>query len=445
TNTITPRMISGCYRIRNVEGEVVGVFTNKAPIGPYRGAGRPEATFAIERIIDRLASKLRIDPAEIRRRNFIQPGEFPYKTATGVTYDTGDYNAALDEALKLVGYEELRRERHRLRKQGRYIGIGLSAYVEITGGGSGDWETARVRVEPSGQVTVYTGVSPHGQGEETSFAQICADALEIPVEAVTVRLGDTAEIPEGVGTFASRSIMIGGTAVLEASREVRDKAMKLGAYFLGVESREVIMDGGVVRVRDDTGRTVSLGEIAEVAQGPDRLPPGTEPGLDATSVFAMKGMAAPFGVHVAVVEVDLETGVVRVKKYVAVDDCGTVINPVLVEGQIHGGAVQGISQALFEEVVYDERGQLLTSSLMDYTLPTSREAPHIVSERTETPSPLNPLGAKGVGEMATIGSTPAIANAVDDALSPLSVTISSVPCTPEVVWKAIQRTQSTPA
>jgi len=438
---ITGLMLSGSYAIPHITIRVKGVFTNRMSTDAYRGAGRPEATFIVERIADMVAAELEMDPVELRRANF--PRAFPYKTATGLTYDSGDYVKALDKALQVSDYRGLRRAQEEARDKGRLFGIGLSSYVEICAlgpsgamptGGFG-WESATVKVHPTGSVTVMSGASPHGQGQETSFAQIAADMLGLDIEDVQVKHGDTGTMQYGVGTFGSRATAVGGTALYQALEQVIAKAKRLAAHLLGAPVAGVRFENGKFSAN---GRVLTFGEVAFAAHGAAKLPPGDTPGLEATSFFEPSNFTFPFGSHVCVVEVDAETGEVEILRYFAVDDCGKVINPLLVDGQVHGGIAQGLGQALFERVVYDDEGQLLTGTLMDYALPKAHQLPRFTTERTETPSPVNPLGVKGVGEAGTIGSTPALVNAVVDALAPLGVKHVDMPLTPERVWNAIE-------
>lgn len=438
---LTGLMLSGAYRIPTISIEVTGVFTNKMSTDAYRGAGRPEATYVVERMMDRAARELAIDPVKMRQKNFPKPKEFPFKSATGLVYDSGNYQAALDKALKLVGYEKLRREQQKLRKDGRYLGIGLSTYVEICAMGpsaampAGGWESGSVRMEPTGKVTVLTGVSPHGQGQETSFAQIVGDELGVELDDITVIHGDTAVVQSGIGTFGSRATAVGGTAVLQAAQRVKEKAREIAAHLLEADPDDLIFSNGRFQVRGVPKKGVTIQQIALEAHLAKNLPKKMEPGLGATAFFEPSNFTFPFGTHISVVEVDPGSGQIHLRRYVAVDDCGRVINPLLVEGQIHGGIAQGMGQALFEEVVYDENGQLLTSSLMDYALPKAGDLPRLELARTETPTPVNPLGAKGVGEAGTIGSTPAVVNAVVDALAPFGVTHIDMPLKPEKIWR----------
>lgn len=440
--TLTGLMLSGCYKIPAIQLNVTGVFTNKMSTDAYRGAGRPEATYLVERMMDRIAQELNLDPVELRRKNFPQPNEFPFATATGLFYDTGDYNKALDKALGIVDYQKLRADQAAARAQGKLIGIGVSTYVEICALGpstalpAGGWESATVRVEPTGKVTVMTGISPHGQGEETSFAQIVAEMLGVDLNDVLVIHGDTAIVQYGIGTFGSRGLAVGGAAISCATDKVVAKAKKLAAHLLGTDETSLTFENGrFVGAPDD--KSVSIQEVALAAHVAHNIPEDFEPGLVATHFFEPKNFTFPFGTHVCVVEVDKETGDIKILRYVAVDDCGKQINPMLVQGQVHGGIAQGMAQALYEEVVYDENGQLLTGELMDYAVPKAYQLPHFELDHTVTPTNVNPLGAKGVGEAGTIGSTPAVANAVIDALAPLGVKHVDMPLRPEKLWRLI--------
>jgi carbon-monoxide dehydrogenase large subunit len=465
--TLTGLMLSGCYKIPAIQINVTGVFTNKMSTDAYRGAGRPEATYVVERALDLVAVELGMDPVEVRRKNFPQPNEFPFKTATGLFYDSGNYQGALDKALKMADYKKLREQQKSARKEGRLMGIGVSTYVEICALGpssampAGGWESATVRVEPTGKVTVLTGASPHGQGEETSFAQIAADELGVGVNDVTVIHGDTAIVQYGIGTFGSRGLAVGGVAVYMAIQKLKDKAAKIAAHMLQCEKASFVdgkfcADGkgkgevaapsmpvgqapaAALPEPNTSGKTLTMMDIALEAHVAKNLPPDMEPGLSATAFYEPKNFTFPFGTHIAVVDIDPETGEIHFQRYVAVDDCGKQINPMLVAGQVHGGIVQSIGQAMFEEVVYDETGQLVTGTLMDYALPKAAMIPHLELDHTETPSPVNPLGAKGVGEAGTIGATPAIVAAIVDALAPYGVRHIDMPIKPEVVWQLIK-------
>jgi aerobic carbon-monoxide dehydrogenase large subunit len=446
-------MLAGNYRIPNIACEVIGVHTNTTLVDAYRGAGRPEATYLVERAVDLTARELGMDPAEIRRRNFVPANAFPHTTATGVTYDSGNYQPTLEKALEIAGYQQLRQEQEQLRQQGKYLGIGVTTYVEIcgmapsqvlgaVGAGAGGWESATVRVHPTGKVTVYSGASSHGQGHETAFSQIVADGMGIPFEDVEVVHGDTAQVQFGIGTFGSRSAAVGGMAVQMSLQKIEEKAKKIAAYLLEAAEADLVFEGGKFFVKGTPGRDVSIQQVAFAAYVPHKYPTGLEPGLEATSFYDPSNFTWPFGTHVAVVEVDPETGVVKLRRYVAVDDCGRVINPLLVDGQIHGGLAQGIAQALYEEAIYDDNGQLVSGSMMDYAVPKADDLVNFELDRTETPSPVNALGVKGIGEAGTIASSAAIVNAVVDALAPLGVKHLDMPLKPERVWQAIQQAQA---
>ncbi len=438
---LTGLMISGCYKIPTLRFSSTGGFTNKVATDAYRGAGRPEATLVIERTLDLIARELDMDPVELRRKNFAQPTDFPLPVATGLAYDSGNYQAALDKALEMVGYDDLRAEQKRLREEGRYIGIGFSTYVEICAMGpsaalpAGGWESGTVRLDFTGKTTVLTGVSPHGQGEETTFAQIVSDELGVPIEDVAVLHGDTAVVPNGIGTFGSRGISVGGTAVYMATQKVKEKAEAIAANVLECSAEDLDFEDGRFSVKGVPDKGITIQEVALQAHVATKLPAGMEPGLQATSVFEPSNFTFPFGTHICVVEVDTRSGEIEIRKYVAVDDCGKVINPLIVDGQVQGGIAQGLGQALLEEVVYDEDGQLVTGSLMDYAVARAEDLPPLEFARTETPSPVNPMGVKGVGEAGTIGSTPSIVNAVVDALAPFGVTHIDMPLKPEKIWR----------
>jgi aerobic carbon-monoxide dehydrogenase large subunit len=435
---LTPVVLPGPYRTPNIEFTLEGVFTSKTPVGAYRGAGRPEATYLVERIVDVVADELELDPADVRRKNFIRPDEFPYKTPMGTSYDTGNYVPALDRLLAMAGYEDLRRKQAASRTDPSkpLVGIGISGYLEICA--FGPWESATVRVEKSGKVTLLAGTSPHGQGHVTPFRQIVADQLGVPLDDIRVLFNDTARVPTGIGTFGSRSAAIGGSAVLGASERVRDKVIRLAADALEASPEDVEIEPGRISVRGVPDRSTTLGALAARAYN-GQVPEGDEPGLEANRFFKPEGETFPFGMHLAVVEIDRETGKVKLVRYLAVDDCGRVLNPMMVDGQRHGGIAQGVGQALFEEVLYDEMGQPTTSTLGDYALPRAGDFPEFEMDRTVTPTPRNPLGAKGIGEAGTIGSTPAIVNAVVDGLSHLGITHLDMPTTPEKVWRVLNR------
>ena len=433
----TRYMASGVYRIAKVEVAWECVATNTTPVAAYRGAGRPEATAMIERAVDLLAARLGIDPAELRRRNLIPARAFPYTTATRARYDSGDYQGALDRVLAAAGYEELRGEQAARRQRGdvRQLGIGLSVYVEVTGFGS---EFGEVVVEPDGRITARTGVSPHGQGHETAFAQLVAATLGVGADQVGVVHSDTFAVPRGEGTMGSRSLQVGGSAVAGAATQVLEKARALAAHLLEAPAEDVaVFPGEGLGVAGAPSTALAWAELAAAAADPDRRPPGMDAGLAAAVDFEMEHSTFPFGAHLAVCEVDTETGLVRLLRHVAVDDSGRIHNRMLAEGQVHGGIAQGIAQALFEEVGYDENGNCLHGNLASYTMPAAADLPAFETQRTETPTPLNPLGAKGIGESGTIGSTPAVQNAVVDALAHLGVTHLDMPLTPERVWRAL--------
>src|SRR5579883_1989621 len=440
--TLSVLMMPGLYKFRSISADIVGAFTNCVPTDAYRGAGRPEATHGIERMVDILAAELRMDPVELRLKNFVGNDEFPYTTTTGLVYDSGNYAAPLKAALAQVDYAALRREQAKARAEGRLMGIGISAYGEICAMGpspampAGGWESATVKIEPTGKVTVLTGASPHGQGEETTFAQVAADELGVPIEDVIVQHGDTAVVQYGIGTFGSRGTAVGGAALYYALQDLKAKLKKFGAMLL--EADEVTLTGGRC-VDEKSGKSVSFGEMASAAYVAKKLPPNTEPGLISTHFWEPPNFTFPFGAHVCVTEVDRETGAIEIKRYVAVDDCGKILNPLLVAGQVHGGVAQGLGQALWEEAVYDENGQLLTGELTDYAVPKAHSMPLIESSHTETPSPVNPLGVKGVGEAGTIGCSPAVVNSVVDALAPLGVRHIDMPLAPQKIWKLIQQ------
>jgi carbon-monoxide dehydrogenase large subunit len=443
-------ILTGCYTIPNVSYEVLGAFTNTTPVDAYRGAGRPEATYLIERLMDLLAAKLGMDPADLRRKNFIRPEQFPYTTAEGLSYDSGNYPPALDRALELIEYRRLRDVQKQGPKDNRYLGIGLSTYVEICGlapssvAGAvgfqgGLWESATVRLHPTGKATVFTGTSPHGQGEETTFAQIVAEELGLPIEDIEVVHGDTGAVSMGWGTYGSRTTVVGGGAIVLAARRVREKATKIAAHMLEAAEGDVVFDQGRFLVRGSPDRAKTIQEVTLQAYLAWSLPPGVEPSLEASAYYDPTNFTFPFGAHAAVVKVDADTGEVELRRYAAVDDCGRVINPLIVDGQVHGGLVQGIAQAMCEGAVYSADGQLLTGSMSDYAVPKAHMFPTFVTDRTVTPSPHNPLGVKGVGETGTIASTPAIVNAVVDALRSFGITHLDMPLTPERIWKAIHR------
>jgi len=419
----TPLVGLGAYQIPNTRYRVRGVVTTTAPTGPYRGAGRPEAAYYIERVMDLLAARLNMDPAEIRRRNFITA--FPYSAPTGLTYDSGNYPALLDRALDMAGYTRWREEQTRRRAEGgRSIGIGLSTWIDVAGGGE-LWEAGAVRLDAAGRIVVLTGSSPHGQGLETAFSQIAADALGVALDGVAVLHGDTDAISEGVGTYGSRSLQTGGSAVAIAAAQLREEIIAVASRLLEAAPGDIVLADGAAAVRGVPGRVVTLAEVAKTVQ-----PPG---GMQTSIRFTAERPTVPSGAHVAVVEVDRDTGAVTILKYIAVNDCGRVVNPMLVEGQVHGSLAQGLAQALLERVVYGADGQCLTGSLLDYAIPTAADLPSVETALIVSPSPLNPLGAKGIGESGTIGAPPAIVNAVEDALR-LSGRLD-LPLTSDRVWQ----------
>ena len=441
-------MPGGCYAIKAGKVEVTGVFTNTTPVDAYRGAGRPEALFIIERMVDILARKLGMDPAEIRRKNLIPADKFPYQTALGLVYDSGNYERAMRKALDIVGYEKLRQEQGQARKEERLMGIGLSTYVEVcglapsavstgTGFQGGLWGSSTVRLSPTGKATVYTGAHPHGQGEETTFAQIVSTELGLPLADIDVVHGDTKATPMGMGTYGSRATAVEGGSIALSARKVREKARKIAGHLLEVSEDDLEFVDGKFTVKGVPTKGKTIQEIAWAAYMAGSMPKGVEPILEASTFYDPENFVFPFGTHICVVDVDKETGQVSIRRYVAVDDCGVQINPMIVEGQVHGGVLQGLAQAMLEQAVYDEHGNLLTSNFLEYLVPSSLEAPKIETDSTVTPSPHNPIGVKGVGETGAIASSQAFVNAVCDALAPYGVVHIDMPITPEKVWKAI--------
>lgn len=450
----TPQMLNGPYQIQAIDSQVIGAFTNKVPTSAYRGAGRPEAAYILERTMDQIARELHLDPVDVRRRNFLAPDVFPYRTLTGIQYDSGNYAAALDKALQLIGYEQVREEqrKHREAQDGTLLGIGLCTFIEITGGGGParpgiPQEAATVRIRPDGSALVISGVAHNGQGHFTAFTQIAADVLKLPVKQIEVQMNDSTLPAYGIGTFGSRTTQAAASAVLLATQAVRDKALNLAAHLLEAAPDDLELANGTISVRGVPTRSVSFAELArKVEEQPDlieheapNLANGAPiEGLAAWRDFNPSGSAFSSGTHIAIVSIESDTGDVQIERYVAVDDGGRILNSYLAEAQIHGGLAQGIGQALYEEVVYDEEGQLLTSTLMDYTLPIATQLPTFTTATVETPSPTNPLGAKGVGEAGCIAAPPAIVNAVLDALSPLGITAIDMPLKSEKVWTLIQ-------
>ncbi|MFC7863161.1 xanthine dehydrogenase family protein molybdopterin-binding subunit [Streptomyces murinus] len=444
-------MYPAIYKMDSYEFTCTGVFTTRTPTDAYRGAGRPEATFAIERIMDELAAELGLDPVELRRRNWIRHEEFPYTTIAGLTYDSGDYEAATAKALALFGYDGLRAEQRERAERGDPVrlGIGVSTFTEMCGlapsrvlrdlrYGAGGWEAASIRMLPTGKVEVVTGTSPHGQGHETCWSQIAADVLGVPFEDVEVLHGDTRSCPQGMDTYGSRSLAVGGEAVHRAATTVVDKARKVAAHLLEASEQDLEFREGVFSVKGSPEARRSIQEIAFEAFTNHDLPDGVEPSINAEHVVDPENFSFPHGTHLCAVEVDTETGRTRIRSYVCVDDVGHVVNPMIVEGQVHGGLAQGIAQALYEEAVYDDEGNLVSGSMAEYLVPSAADLPEFVTDRTETPASSNALGVKGVGEAGTIASTPAVVNAVVDALRPLGVTDVRMPCTPERVWRAVR-------
>jgi carbon-monoxide dehydrogenase large subunit len=441
---------SGPYDIPNIKADIYGVFTNTTPVDAYRGAGRPEATFLLERLVNLLADELGMDPVELRRKNLIPKFEDGHDVALGITYDSGDYLLPLDKALDHVNYRQLREEQARLREHNQYMGIAVSCYCEIcglgpsqvagaVGFGGGLWESAIVRFYATGKVNVFIGTSPHGQGEETTFAQILSDELGVPVDDIEIVHGDTDNTPMGWGTYGSRTTVVGGAAVALAARKIKDKGKALAAHLLEAAEEDIDYEDGKFFVRGSPDQNKTIQDIALMANVAWNMPEGMEPGLEASAFYDPPNFVYPFGTHVAVVMVDPDNGNIELTRYVAVDDCGPQINPMIVEGQVHGGVVQGAGQALWEGAVYDDSGQLLTGSMMDYAVPRAHMVPDIEVLSTVTPSPHNPLGIKGIGETGAIASTVTIYNAVMDALKPLGVTKLDMPLTPERIWLAIHQ------
>ena len=441
-------MYSGAYDIPNISGTVYGVFNNGTPVDAYRGAGRPEATMLIERLVDLLAAELGADPVELRRKNLIPKFENGHDVATGITYDSGDYEITLDACLSAADYGSLRAQQEQARSEGRCVGIGVSTYVEICGLGpsqvagavgfqGGLWESAIVRFHPTGKVHVMVGSSPHGQGEETTFAQIVANEVGVEVDDVDVIHGDTDNTPMGWGTYGSRTTAVSGAAVTVATRKIKEKSKALAAHLLEAAAEDIEYEDGRFFVKGSPDQHKTIQDIALMANVAWDMPEGMEPGLEASAFYDPPNFTFPFGAHLAVVEVDPATGQIDLQQYYAVDDCGVQINPMIVEGQVHGGIVQGVGPALWEGVVYDDDGQPLTGTMLDYALPRADGLPDFHVQSTTTPSPHHPLGVKGVGEAGTIASTPTVYNAVMDALRPLGVTRIDMPLTPEKVWRAV--------
>jgi aerobic carbon-monoxide dehydrogenase large subunit len=431
-------MAPGCYQIRNCHVEVVAVFTNTVSTGPYRGAGRPESVLNIERLIDTAARDLSMDRLEIRRKNFIRPEQFPYRTGVNVEYDSGDYEKSLAEALRLSNYDDLIRQRDEARKRGELVGLGISTFVEPSGGAG--FESGTVRVERTGEITVLTGSSSHGQGHETAFAQVAAEKLRVSLDHVAIRHGDTLAVQQGVGTFGSRSAVMGGGALAIAIQRVIEKAKRIAAHLMEAAAEDVVQTDGGFAVAGVPDKKVMWRQIAAAAYG-GRVPPGSEPGLQETAFFDPHREAWGFGAHVAFVRIDRETGRLMLEKLVLVDDCGVIINPMIVEGQVHGGVAQGLGEAFSEQMLYGDEGELRTGSLMNYAVPRASDMPPLVLGETVTPNPFSPLGVKGVGEAGCNGAPPAVANAVMDALAPLGIDHIDMPYTAPKLWEAIQRAE----
>jgi aerobic carbon-monoxide dehydrogenase large subunit len=444
---------SGPYDIPNLYCDSIGTFTNATPVEAYRGAGRPEATFLIERLFDKMADALNMDPVEIRRKNLIPKFEDGHTVATGLIYDSGDYEPALDKALKMAGYSDFRKEQAAARKNGKYLGIGVTTYTEICGLGpsqvagaigfqGGLWESAIIRVSPTGKVQVLIGTSPHGQGEETTFAQVVSSELGFAVQDIEVIHGDTDKTPMGWGTYGSRTTPVTGAALVKAARKLKEKATAMAAHLLEAAVEDIQYEDGKFFVKGSPQNAKTIQDCVLMATLAWNLPAGMDPGFEASQFYDPPNFVYPFGTHIAIVEVEPETGAIELQRYIAVDDCGPHINPVIVAGQIHGGIAQGVGQALCEGAIYDSNGQLLTGSMMDYAMPRADMFPNFELDYTVTPSPHHPIGVKGVGETGTIASTPTIYNAVMDALKPLGVTQIDMPMTPARVWQALQNAQN---
>jgi len=441
--TLTMLMASATYDIPAIRTTLTEVFTNKTPTDAYRGAGRPEASYFVERAMDMLATELKMDPADVRRKNFIAPTKFPFQTQVGAVYDSGDYEKALDAALRAAGWNDLKAERDAARAEGRLVGLGLAMYVEICGFGpsssvpTGGWEHAQVTVERDGRISATTGASPHGQGNETTFAQMLADQFGVPIDHITIHHGDTGIVKQGIGTFGSRSQAVGGTTLYMAGAKVKTKMARFASEMLEAAVADLIFENGTIAVKGAPASAKTFADVAAFAYVPVPLPEGMEPGLSEEAFFEPTNNTYPFGCHISMLEIDRETGEPKLLKLVAVDDAGNLINPLIVEGQIHGGLAQGIGQAMIEEAVYDDSGQLVTGSFMDYALPRAIDFPRFELHSTVTPTPVNPLGAKGVGEAGTLGSTPCIVSAAVDALSEFGVTHIDMMLRPEKLWRII--------
>ena len=448
-------LLNGVYEWPAIHAEVTGVFTNTTPVDAYRGAGRPEACYLLERMVDASAAALKMDPVEIRKKNFIPKFSDGYQTKVALSYDSGNYLGAFDKLLGMLDYKKFRADQAAARAQGRLMGIGFSTYIEACsiapskvvgslGAQAGLWESGKVQVHPTGKVSVFTGSHSHGQGHETTMAQIVADSLGIPMDDIEIVHGDTGRVPFGMGTYGSRSASVGGTAIVMSLDKIKEKGKKIAAHLLEANPKDMEYVGGNFVVKGSPQKAIPFGQVALTAYVPHNYPEGVEPGLEETSFYDPSNFCFPFGAHACVVEVDPDTGHVKILRYLAVDDVGNVINPMIVDGMVHGGIAQGVAQALWEEAVYDrDSGQLVSGSMMDYTLPKADMLPFYETDRTETPTLVNPLGVKGAGETGTIASTPAVVNAVVDALSGLGVDhIDAMPMTPERVWKTAQAAKS---
>jgi carbon-monoxide dehydrogenase large subunit len=441
--TLAALMANATYDIPAIRTRLTEVFTNKTPTDAYRGAGRPEASYFIERAMDMLARELKMDPAELRRKNFIAPTQFPYQTQMGAVYDSGDYEKALDAALDAADWKGLQAQRDAAKAEGRLVGLGLAMYVEVCGVGpsstmaTGGWEHAQVTIERDGRISATTGASPHGQGNETTFAQMLADQFGVPIDHITIHHGDTAVVKQGIGTFGSRSQAVGGTTLHLAGAKVKAKMARFAADLLEASEADLVFENGAIAVKGAPASAKAFADVAAFAYVPVPLPEGLEPGLSEEAFFEPTNNTYPFGCHISMLEIDRDTGEPTLLKLVAVDDAGNLINPLIVEGQIHGGLAQGIGQAMIEEAVYNESGQLLTGSFMDYALPRATDFPRFELHSTVTPTPVNPLGAKGVGEAGTLGSTPSVVSAAVDALSAFGVTHVDMMLRPEKLWRII--------
>ncbi len=448
-------LLNGVYEWPTIHAEVTGVFTNTTPVDAYRGAGRPEACYLLERMVDVAAAALKMDPADIRKKNFIPKFSDGYQTKVALSYDSGNYLGAFDKLLGMLDYKKFRADQAAARAQGRLMGIGFSTYIEACsiapskvvgslGAQAGLWESGKVQVHPTGKVSVFTGSHSHGQGHETTMAQLVADSLGIPMDDVEIVHGDTGRVPFGMGTYGSRSASVGGTAIVMSLDKIKEKGKKIAAHLLEANPKDMEYVGGQFVVKGSPQKAIPFGQVALTAYVPHNYPEGVEPGLEETSFYDPSNFCFPFGAHACVVEVDPDTGHVKILRYLAVDDVGNVINPMIVDGMVHGGIAQGVAQALWEEAVYDNAsGQLVSGSMMDYTLPKADMLPFYETDRTETPTLVNPLGVKGAGETGTIASTPTMVNAVVDALSGLGVDhIDAMPLTPERVWKTAQAAKS---